>query len=42
VPFFTIERAIDHISGVGQRRGQLAIEIRIILDDKQAHAGLQM
>ena len=34
VPFFTVERAIDHISGVGQRRRQLAIEIRIILDNK--------
>src|SRR5579872_620961 len=34
VPLFAVEGAVNHISGVRQRRRELAIEIRIILDDK--------
>jgi hypothetical protein len=41
MPLLAIERAIDHISGVGQRRCQLTIEIRIIFNDEQAQAGLR-
>ena len=41
MPLLAIERAIDHISGVGQRRGQLTIEIGIIFNDEQAQAGLR-
>jgi hypothetical protein len=39
--FFAIERAIDGVSRVRKRCGQLAIEIRIIFNDKQAHNGLR-
>ena len=41
VPLLAVEGAIDHIAGIRQRRGQLTIEIRIILNDKQAQAGLR-
>ena len=41
MPLLAVERAIDHISGVAQRGGELAIEIRIVLNDEQAHACLQ-
>ena len=40
VPLLAVEGAVDHIAGVGQRRRQLAVEIRIVLDDEQAQAGL--
>src|SRR5690348_39201 len=33
---FAVERAIDDISGVGQRSGELAIEIGVILDHEEA------
>ena len=36
-----VEGAIDHIAGVGQRRRQLTIEIRVIFNNEQAQAGLQ-
>ncbi len=42
MPFFTIEGAINDITGVGQRGGQLTIEVRIIFNDKQAQGDLQM
>ena len=41
MPFFAIERAIDDIAGVAQRRRQLTIEIRVVLNDEQAQAGLR-
>ena len=41
MPLFAVEGAVDHISGVAQRRGKLTIEIRIVLNDKQAHVCLQ-
>ena len=41
VPLFAVEGAIDHVSGIAQRGGQLTIEIRIVLNDEQAHACLQ-
>ena len=41
VPLLAVERAIDHITGIRQRRRQLTVEIGVILDDEQAHAGLQ-
>ena len=34
--FLAIEGAIDDIAGVGQRSGELAIEIRIVLDHEEA------
>ena len=36
-----IERAIDHITGIRQRRRELTVEIRIVLNNEQAQAGLQ-
>jgi hypothetical protein len=41
MPLLAIERAIDHITGIRQRRRELTVEIRIVLNDKQAQAGLQ-
>ena len=41
VPLLAVERAIDHIAGIRQRRRQLTVEIRIILNDEQAQAGLR-
>jgi hypothetical protein len=40
--FLAVERAVDHIAGVAQRRRQLAIEIRVIFHDEQAQAGLRV
>ncbi len=42
VPLLAVERAIDHVAGVGQRRRELAIEIGIVFNDEQAQAGLRM
>ncbi len=41
MPLLAVERAIDHISGIAQRGGELTIEIRVVLNDEQAHACLQ-
>src|SRR6516165_5680904 len=37
VALLAVEGAIDHIAGVGERRRQLPIEIRIVLDHEEAH-----
>ncbi|ETR75853.1 hypothetical protein X566_17995 [Afipia sp. P52-10] len=37
MPFFAIEGSINDISGIGQRRRQLTIEVRIVLDHKKPH-----
>jgi hypothetical protein len=42
MPLFTIEGSINDIAGVGQRGGQLTIEVRVIFNDEQAQGGLQM
>jgi hypothetical protein len=42
MPLFTIEGAINDITGVGQRGGQLAIEVGVIFNDEQAQGGLQI
>jgi hypothetical protein len=42
MPFLAVKGAIDHIAGVGQRRRELTIQIRIIFNDEQAQAGLRM
>ena len=42
VAFLAIEGAIDDVTGVGQRSGELTIEIGIVFNDEQAQAGLQM
>jgi hypothetical protein len=41
VPFLAVEGAVDDIAGVGPRRRQLTIEIRVVFNDKQAQAGLR-
>ena len=41
MPLLAIERAIDHITGIRQRRRKLTVEIRIVLNNEQAQAGLQ-
>ena len=41
VALLAIEGAVDDIAGVGQRRGELAVEIGIIFNDEQAQAGLR-
>jgi hypothetical protein len=28
--------AVDHIAGVGQRGGELAVEVGVVLDDEEA------
>jgi hypothetical protein len=33
MPFFAVEGTIDHVSGIGQGRSQLTIEIGIIFND---------
>ena len=42
MPFLAVERAIDDVAGVGQRRGELTIEIGIIFNDEQAQDGLRV
>ncbi len=37
----TVERAIDHVSGIRQGRGELAVQIRVILNDEQTHVCLR-
>ncbi len=37
MPLLAVEGAVDHIAGVAQRRGELAIEIGIVFNDEQAH-----
>src|SRR2546421_5196945 len=41
MPLFAIECAIDDVAGVGQRRRQLTIEIRIVFNNEQAQVGLR-
>jgi hypothetical protein len=41
MPLLAIECAINNVSGIAQCGGELAIEIRIVLNDEQAHACLQ-
>ena len=41
VPLLAVESTVDHIAGIAQRSGELAIEIRIVLNDEQAHFCLQ-
>ena len=36
-----IKSAVDDITGIGQRRGELTIQIGIVFNDEQAQAGLQ-
>jgi hypothetical protein len=42
MPLLAVERAIDDIAGVGQRCGQLTVEIGIIFNNEQAQAGLRI
>ena len=37
VPLLAVKGAVDDVSGVGQRRRQLPIEVRIVLDDEEPH-----
>ena len=41
VPLLAVEGAIDHVAGIGQRGGELPVEIRIVLDDEETHAVLR-
>ena len=34
--FFAVEGAIDDVAGVGQRGGELAVKVGIVLDDEEA------
>ena len=36
---FAVEGAVDDIAGVGQRGGELAVEIGVVLDDEEAQGG---
>jgi poly-beta-hydroxyalkanoate depolymerase len=42
VALLAVEGAIDHIAGVGQRRGELAVEIGIVFDDEKAQGDLRV
>ena len=42
MPLLAVEGAIDHIAGVGQRRGELTVEIGIVFNDEQAQDGLRV
>ena len=37
IAFLAIERGIDRIAGIPQRRDQLAVEVFVIFDDECAH-----
>ena len=41
MPLLAIEGAIDHVAGIGQRRGQLAVEVGIVFDDQKAQVSLR-
>ena len=36
-----VKGAVDHVAGLGQRRGKLAVEIGIVLDDEEPHGVLR-
>jgi hypothetical protein len=36
MPLLAVEGAIDHIAGIGQRGGELPVEIGIVFDNKKA------
>ena len=36
-----VKGAVDHVTGVRQSLGELAIEIGVVLNNEQAHASLQ-
>jgi hypothetical protein len=36
-----VERPVDHIAGVGQRRREMTIEVGIVFDDEKAQGGLR-
>jgi hypothetical protein len=42
VSLLAIKGAIDDVTGVGQRRRQLTVKIRIVFNNKQAQAGLRI
>ena len=37
--FLAVEGAVDHIARVGQRRGELAVEVGIVLDHEETQGG---
>jgi hypothetical protein len=39
--FLAVEGAIDHVTGVGQRRRELTIEIGIVFNNQQAQGNLR-
>ena len=36
MPLLAVESAVDHIAGIGQRGGELPVEIGIVLDNEKA------
>ena len=38
MPFLAVESAVDHIAGIGQRGGELPVEIGIVFDNEKAQA----
>ena len=42
MPLFTVKGAIDHVTGIAESGRKLAIEIGVVLNNKQAHAGLRI
>ena len=36
MPLLAVEGAVDDVTGVGQRGGELAVEVGVVFDDEQA------
>jgi len=36
MPLLAVEGAVDHVTGIGQRGGELPVEIGIVFDNKKA------
>jgi hypothetical protein len=37
--FLAVESPVDDVAGVGQRGGELAVEVGVVLDDEEAQGG---
>jgi len=42
VALLAVEGAVDHVAGIGERGGELPIEIGIVLDDEETHEFLPL
>ena len=42
VPLLAVEGVVDDIAGVAQRLAELLVQVAVVLDDENAHAGFRL